>query len=236
MESNWGRARRDFHGLVTNTIRFALWVALWGIASTAASIYFSWGHKRGAQVGIGVAAFALGVALAFALPLLWFYLRAPQALLRERVEALERVALSHAPPPDVDSLRGALMAVRGELGACAIRITEALDSNKWWRASDELPGIHWQEQFATLTDPAVPPDLHAQIELAYQRCDRLNHRVRGRWHAWRERQIFPVIVPSTIYDFEVGDADLLRDVRRELSKTNEAISARVDGVRETRPS
>src|SRR6266496_4257924 len=99
-ESAWARTKRDFQGFVTDTIRFVVWFTFCNVVVVGATTYFSWGHQRGAQLDIGVGAFIVGAAVAFALPLGAIWVIAP---VRQRNEARELIVRLQDKPgfPDV---------------------------------------------------------------------------------------------------------------------------------------
>ncbi len=164
----------------------------------------------------------------------WSFGTALFGVMRDEVAALTaRVGALEAAPPGVnsaDQLRVALMAVRSELGSCGTIISEALTRKRWWMPdSDPLPAAQWDRHFAALSDPSLPTDLHAAIEVAYQRCNRLNHRI-GRYIAQHKQTQFLPMVPASIYQLHEGDEEALREALATITKANGAISARVDGA------
>src|SRR6266542_2521154 len=178
-ETPFRRARREFPRVLVDSHRMWFWLLFWGLLGTAAGAYFSYDHKPGALAGItaGAAAAGVFVALATAFGALWA--TAPRRLLAEKVESLAAAVAElqdreeHRPEP----LRVALMAVRSELASCGAIIVEARTEQRWWRPHDALPATEWREQRAALADPALPSELHTQIESAYQTCHRLNQRI-----------------------------------------------------------
>jgi hypothetical protein len=208
------------------------WTAFWGLAGTGVGVYFSYQHGRVALVVITVGAAAAGlvVALLTALGALWA--TAPVRSLGEDVRALSAsvAELQRREENRPEPLRVALMAVRSELGACATIITEARTKKEWWRPHDQLPGTQWRDHFAALADPALSRELHAQINLAYQSCHRLNQRINGYVAAHKASQYipFPVGPPATVFQFREGDEEALRDAIKKIEAANYAISTRVD--------
>lgn len=135
---------------------------------------------------------------------------------------------SSRPAGGAEALRVALIAIRSELAACAIRIDEALGRKTWWNPSAEpLPAISWDRYFADLADPALHPQTHAQIESAYQRCDALNRQIARYLDEYKRSQFLALPSPS-LYKFRPGDEELLRDVRRVIGQTNTAVTAYVE--------
>jgi hypothetical protein len=92
-ESAFSRAKRDFRALVTNTVRVVVWFSLCNIAVVGATTYLSWGHQKGAQTLIGVAALTAGTLLALGLPLGALWVTAP---VRQRNEARAALAVRDA--------------------------------------------------------------------------------------------------------------------------------------------
>jgi hypothetical protein len=118
----------------------------------------------------------------------------------------------HRPEP----LRVALMAVRSELAASATIIVEARTEQRWWRPHDALPATEWREQRLALADPALPSELHGQIESVYQTCHRLNQRINDYLAEHKERQMFPMIpTPPSVYEFLEGDEAALRAAQED---------------------
>ncbi len=101
-ESARSRAHREFHLLVTNTVRFALWAAFWTIAFGAIGLWASWGHGRGAAVGITTGAAVVGVLAAFCIPFSWLWVTAP---LLQRNEARAVVPMVEAREKNVLAAR-----------------------------------------------------------------------------------------------------------------------------------
>lgn len=90
VETASSRAGREFHVLVTSTVRFALWGALWAIGGGAVGLWLSWGHGRTGAVLITTCAAVVGVGCAFAVPFLWLWVTAPvvqRSELRSHAEA-----------------------------------------------------------------------------------------------------------------------------------------------------
>src|SRR5216683_8429042 len=83
------RAGREYHALVTNTIRFAVWLALWAVVGGAVGVWLGWGHTKGATVAITTAAALIGIGAGFGLPCCWLWLTAPVAQRNEGRSQME---------------------------------------------------------------------------------------------------------------------------------------------------
>ncbi len=187
------------------------------------------GHFNRQGYGVGIAAAVLGGTF------LWQLVCAPHRLLRDevnglstRTHALEGTAANALA---FDSLRVGLFAVRTELASCATRITESLEKQRWWNPDvDPLPGGNWNEHFAALSDPRLPSSTHQQIEGAYQKCNRLNHRIRGYIAEYKDSHFAPFPSrPAGIYQFRDGDEAEIRECLKKIEVANTAITHRVDG-------
>lgn len=220
-----------FWPAVTGDWRAWLWLAACGVGGTATGISLSWGHGKSGTVlltiGSAVGGIVVGLLAIFAALLV----TAPHRLLRWRVERLETQVAELPNTPgttDEEQLRVALFAVRSELGACATRITEAQESLKWWDPDiDPLPASQWEKHFATLT--RLPDNLNANIDITYQKCDRLNHLARSYLDELRRRMILPAMPkpsPTALNDYD--DEQLAAGLKR-IGETNRAISAHLDG-------
>lgn len=92
-ENAFARARRDFHDLATNTVRFVLWLAGLGIVSGAIGLALSAGHGTGWAVFVTTVSAVAGVAAVFVVPFAWLWAVAPT---RQRDEARQELALRDA--------------------------------------------------------------------------------------------------------------------------------------------
>lgn len=165
---------------------------------------------------------------------LWQLVCAPYRILKDEITAIRDTRIANTTPVgnSANPLRVALLLIRQELAASAIRINEARARSSWWTQSDPLPGIHWNEQFGALADPTLPDALRLKAELAYQQCDRLNHHVIRYMDEYRRR--FPIVLgyPASVFAFRDGDADLLLETRRFIDGTNSAITDYLNGAQE----
>jgi hypothetical protein len=127
---------------------------------------------------------------------------------------------------EADPLRVALYAVREELGTCGTIINEARSSGsrKWWHpAHDPLPGQKWDEYHAELSQ--APDALHNKMSRAYQKCNRLNHRIRGYITSYRQSQVLAIpMLPAGVFAFRDDDEAQLDDAIRLILDANFAIT------------
>jgi len=222
-------------GVPSSARKAALVTARWAsrglVAFLLGLLVTDWFHGSiaidGARLGLLIVLLTLGgvIALATWSPFVPYVGRlVPYRVLIVRAGArVPSVALPR-------SVRAALFAVRSELAACGTRIVEALERNEWWNPdNDPLPAIQWHTQLDALSDPALPAKVHEQIEFAYQRCDRLNHRIRRYISKHRESQVIALVIPSSVYRLENGDADELRQALKQIDAANSAISRLVEG-------
>jgi hypothetical protein len=170
-----------------------------------------------------------GVALLAALLVIFaaLWITAPHRILKAEVESLgERITqLDETPPPGTDhsgDVRVALFAVRSELGACATRIVEAQEDERWWDPdSDPLPGHEWAKHFAVLTD--IPTQLNADIDITYKSCDRLNHLARWYMEEIKSQSMFLPVKPRPTR-LNDHDEEQLAAALKRITETNAAIS------------
>jgi hypothetical protein len=215
-----------FWPAVTGDWRAWVCLAACGVGGAVGAAYLSWAHGRTGTVLItaGAAIGSIVVALLVVFAALW--ITAPHRLLRTKVESLEAqiAELPVSAADDEEQLRVALFAVRSELGACATRIIEAEEAQKWWDPDiDPLPAKQWEKHFAVLT--RLPDKLNAQIDITYQKCDRLNHLTRWYLDELRRRMIIPTMPkpsPTALNDY---DEEQLAAGRKKINETNSAISA-----------
>jgi hypothetical protein len=184
-ESSLTQARRMFWPAVTSDWRAWVCLVACGIGGTAAGAYLSWGHGQAGTVVLTVVSAVGGVLVALLAIFAALWSTAPYRLIRARVNNLEAQVAelpSATGATDEEQIRVALFAVRSELGACATRITDAQEAGQWWDPDiDPLPATQWERHFGTLT--RLPDNLNAEIDITYQRCDRLNHL--ARWYLER---------------------------------------------------
>jgi hypothetical protein len=232
-ESSRARAKRMFWRTVTSDWRAWVCLAICGLGGIAGGTYFSWGHGRSGVVVWTVTWAAIGLFVALLLIFFALWATGPFHSLGSRIDTLaakvEQIG-GRTQSGGADPLRVALIAVRSELATCAIQIQDAIAEQKWWVPDQGLPASQWDKHFAALADPALPADLHAQIEKTYQHCHRLNRRIRSRLAEWSRSQVFKLVTPPSTLHFEDGDESMMRDVLKEIQAANMRISERVDGV------
>jgi len=229
----WERAKSDTRGFRNWRREAVLAIVVAPLSFLALKL---WGTNEGAgavdELVVILVAVAVTLLLAPAAELGWSYARAPFRLLQDDVEALSRsvVELQNREEGRPASLRVALIAVRSELGACATIIVEAQTKREWWRPHDQLPGTKWQEHSIALADPALPKELLAEIDSAYQTCHRMNQRINGYVTEHRASQLIslPIGPPVAVFRFREGDEEALRDALDKIEVANNGISARVD--------
>jgi hypothetical protein len=217
-----------FWPAVTGDWRAWLWLAACGVGGTAAGVSLSWGHGKAGTVLLTVGAAVGGIVVGLLAIFAVLWVTAPHRLLRARVERLEiqvaELPASSGVVGDEEQVRVALFAVRSELGACATRIIEAEEDEKWWDPDiDPLPATQWDRHFAVLT--RLPDKLNAQIDVTYKTCDRLNHLARWYLEELRRKTIFPTMPkpsPTVLNDY---DKEKLAEGRKKIDQTNNAISA-----------
>jgi len=233
-ETPFRQARMIFWRTVLGDWRAWLCVALCGAGGLAGGAYFAWGHGRGGVVAWTFLWAVIGIVVALLLIFLTLWATTPHRMLRAQVATLaEQVdtltvqlqEIANVGKPEAirtEQIRIALYAVRSELGACATRMVEAEQVGKWWDPeTDPLPAEQWRRHFEVLT--YIPDALNTEIDLTYQKCDRLNHRARGYVEEIKSRTPwFPVKPrPTELLD---EDRELIEAARRKITSTNRAIS------------
>jgi hypothetical protein len=224
-------AKRMFWRAVTGDWRAWICLAVCGLAGIAGGAYFSWGHGQGGVVLWTTLWAAVGLLVALLLVFLTLWVSAPYRILRAELAALAaRVGEEEAAPSAAgrkEQVRVALYAVRSELGACATRIQEAQEYDKWWDpAVDPLPGTEWAKHFAVLT--WIPDSLNTAIDLTYKKCDRLNHLARWYMEEMKAANPFFGFKPPRPTELNDYDKEQLNAGLKEIGKTNRAISAHLD--------
>jgi hypothetical protein len=232
-ESSRAWAKRTFWRTVTSDWRAWVFLAICGLGGIAGGAFFSWGHGRNGVVVWTVAWAAIGLFVALLLIFCALWATGPFHILGTRIDSLAaRVEQLDGgrQSSGADPLRVALIAVRSEFATCAIQIQDAIAEQKWWVPDQGLPATQWDKHFAALADPALPTDLHAEIEKTYQHCHRLNRRIALRLAEWAQSQLFKLVTPSSTLHFEEGDESMMREVLNEIQAANLRISEQVDGV------
>jgi hypothetical protein len=76
----------------------------------------------------------------------------------------------------------------------------------------------------------LPTQFHAQIEMAYQQCDRLNHRIKRYLAEQKDANPVTAAFVSGNYSFRNGDEEVLREGLKTITDANGAISERIDAT------
>jgi hypothetical protein len=233
MQKPRDRARSTFWRTVTSDWRAWILLALCGLGGLAGGIIFSWGHGEKGAVFWTVVWAAIGLLVALVLILLSLWVSSPFALIREELASLDqridRIEASTGAPA---TLRIGLLAMQGELRSAAAVIEEAKERGAWWRSHDALPAQQHSDHFAALADPALPANARDTVRLAYQCCNRMNHRIEGRRVAHREAN--PMAVFTKTPAFELSDADIVKldETLETIRAADETIASQVDAKKE----
>lgn len=223
-EQAGGRASREYHVLVTSTVRFVVWLGLWGILGSAVGLGLAWRHGLGAALAITSISEIIGLAVGLGLPFCWLWMTAPAV---QRDEA--RATLDHGPeatsPVDqlaaeqYRNLRMAVISIQSELEDAKRELQEARANGEYRMphdANNVFSTERWNGYSHQLATHSATIGAYKIADAAYREIRRLNRRVSPRFPAAREE------AARTILVVEPGDEN---EIDAVLSKVGEAITA-----------